>query len=90
MNENDLNVVASFTKRVEDLHSGKKRNHRIRRIRHRAQKRSRKNKSSLLNKIEPTVETIVDEKPIEQTIEEVTTPVEKEMVVAPIPKIINN
>lgn len=91
MNENDLNVVASFTKRVEDLHSGKKRNHRIRRIRHRAQKRSRKNKSTLETKIEPTVEPIVNEKPIEQTIEEViNTPIEKEIVVAPIPKIINN
>lgn len=88
MNENDLNVVASFTKCVEDLHSGKKRNHRIRRIRHRAQKRSRKNRST----IEPTVEKIVEEKSIEKEVE---LPVEKktsevEIDVAPIPKIALN
>jgi len=94
MNENDLNVVASFTKCVEDLHSGKKRNHRIRRIRHRAQKRSRKNKTISLEKpIEQTIEQIVEEKPVE-VVENVvsSSPVEKEtleaeLIVAPIPKI---
>jgi hypothetical protein len=92
MNENDLNVVASFTKRVEDLHSGKKRNHRIRRIRHRAQKRSRKNRSTVEPTVEPTIEKIVEEQPIEKEVE---LPVEKEtseveIVVAPIPKITLN
>lgn len=87
MNENDLNVVASFTKCVEDLHSNKKRNHRIRRIRHRAQKRSRKNKSS-----EKSLIKIVEQKPIEEIENVSIEPIEKEIpkveiVVPPIPKI---
>ncbi|ORX42484.1 hypothetical protein BCR36DRAFT_374501 [Piromyces finnis] len=91
MNENDLNVVASFTKCVEDLRSGSKRNHRIRRIRHRAQKRSRKNRITQQT-VEPTIEKIV-EKPIEK---EVVLPVKKEIseveiIVAPTLKSsINN
>lgn len=94
MNENDLNVVASFTKRVEDLHSGKKRSHRIRRIRHRAQKRSRKNKSTLEKQNLDAVEQIIEEKPVEVTedIPSITKNniSKSELVVAPIPKIESN
>jgi len=104
MNENDLNVVASFTKCVEDLHSSKKRNHRIRRIRHRAQKRSRKNKSISKKLVVETIEQVpiktVEEKPVEVVEQipienDIISPVEKEIskveiVVPPIPKIVMN
>jgi hypothetical protein len=90
MNENDLNVVASFTKRVEDLHSGKKRSHRIRRIRHRAQKRSRKNKSSLQKQNLEIVEQTIEQKPIE-VIEDISVTENNisktELVIPPIPKV---
>lgn len=81
-----MNVVVSSIKNVEDLRSGEKKNHRIRKVRHRAQKRYHKNQTSLKTKEEKECRIVPAEK--EMKIENLSEKLEKNFeVIVPVPKV---